>query len=542
VLHQNGEEVDAVTTPFGIRSIAFDADKGFLLNGDRVKLNGVCLHDDGGSVGVAVPKRIWERRFALLKEMGCNAIRASHNPHAPEFLDLCDSMGFLVMAEAFDEWRERKAPEYGYHLYFDEWSARDLKDMIARDRNHPSIVIWSAGNEVPDQDVPRGIETLRGLMGILHSEDPTRLVTVACDQIAAEPHSALPQFLAELDVVGYNYVGRWRDRREKYYSTDRHNFQKRRFIGTENGAMPSFYPGPGSSMYRGMPASNEQIAVEQLQRFTQVYDYVSGDFMWTGVDYIGEAKWPSKSSRSGVIDTCGFPKDGYYFYQSVWTKAPVLHLSPHWNWAGSEGQIISVICFTNCDTVELFLNGTSLGEQGYMFPEAGMEQQWPHFPARARVLQTTGDLHLAWYVPYQPGTLKAVGTRDGQVVLTVEQVTTGNPAAVRLTADRARINTSWDDLCHVTVEIVDQQGRVVPTADDEVVFEISGAGRILGLDNGQAESHESYQGNRRRAFAGRALALVQSTGRAGEMQLTATAPSLKGASMTVSARTLKARY
>jgi beta-galactosidase len=291
-----------------------------------------------------------------------------------------------------------------------------------------------------------------------------------------------------------------------------------------------------------MPASNEQIAVEQLQRFTQVYDYVSGDFMWTGVDYIGEAKWPSKSSRSGVIDTCGFPKDGYYFYQSVWTKAPVLHLSPHWNWAGSEGQIISVICFTNCDTVELFLNGTSLGEQGYMFPEAGMEQQWPHFPARARVLQTTGDLHLAWYVPYQPGTLKAVGTRDGQVVLTVEQVTTGNPAAVRLTADRARINTSWDDLCHVTVEIVDQQGRVVPTAADEVVFEISGAGRILGLDNGQAESHESYQGNRRRAFAGRALALVQSTGRAGEMKLTATAPSLKGASMTVSARTLKARY
>jgi beta-galactosidase len=451
-------------------------------------------------------------------------------------------MGFLVMAEAFDEWRERKAPEYGYHLYFDEWSAHDLNDMIARDRNHPSIVIWSAGNEVPDQDVPRGIETLRGLMGILHSEDPTRLVTVACDQIAAEPHSALPQFLAELDVVGYNYVGRWRDRREKYYSTDRHNFQKRRFIGTENGAMPSFYTGPGSSMYRGMPASNEQIAVEQLQRFTQVYDYVSGDFMWTGVDYIGEAKWPSKSSRSGVIDTCGFPKDGYYFYQSVWTKAPVLHLSPHWNWAGSEGQIISVICFTNCDTVELFLNGTSLGEQGYMFPEAGMEQQWPHFPARARVLQTTGDLHLAWYVPYQPGTLKAVGTRDGQVVLTVEQVTTGNPAAVRLTADRARINTSWDDLCHVTVEIVDQQGRVVPTAADEVVFEISGAGRILGLDNGQAESHESYQGNRRRAFAGRALALVQSTGRAGEMQLTATAPSLKGASMTVSARTLKARY
>ncbi len=537
VLQQEGKEADATMTHFGIRSIEFDADKGFLLNGARVKLNGVCLHDDGGSVGVAVPKRIWERRFTLLKEMGCNAIRASHNPHAPEFLDLCDTMGFLVMAEAFDEWREPKGqrPSYGYHRYFDEWSARDLTDMIARDRNHPSIVIWSAGNEVPDQDVPRGVETLGGLMGILHTQDPTRLVTVACDQIVAEPRGALPQFLAELDVVGYNYVGRWRDRREKFYSVDRHAFPKRRFIGTENGAMPSFYPDESTSPHNGMPASNERIEVEQLQRFTQVYDYVSGDFMWTGVDYLGEARWPFKSSRSGVIDTCGFPKDGYYFYQSIWTKTPILHLSPHWNWAGKEGEIIPVICFTNCDTVELFLNGKSLGVQGYMFPEMGMEERWAHFPARDHVLQTTGDLHLAWYVPYQPGTLRAVGTKDGKVVLTVDQVTTGSPTAVRLSADRTRIDTIWDDLCHVTVEIIDQQGRVVPTADNEVVFELSGPGRILGLDNGQAESHESYQGNRRRAFAGRALALVQSTGREGEIQLSASASSLKGASVTITA-------
>ena len=539
-LRHGNQDVDAVTTSFGIRSIEFDADKGFLLNGERVKLNGVCLHDDGGAVGTAVPQRIWERRFALLKEMGCNAIRASHNPHTPEFFDLCDRMGFLVMAEAFDEWREPKSqtPEFGYHRYFDEWAARDLADMIARDRNHPSIVIWSAGNEVPDQDVPRGVETLRGLMKILHDDDPTRLVTVACDQIVAEPHGALPQFLAALDVVGYNYVGRWRDRREKYYSIDRHDFPQRRFIGTENGAMPSFIQGRSDSPSEFRSPSNQRIEVEQLQRFTQVYDYVCGDFMWTGVDYLGEARWPAKASRSGVIDTCGFAKDGFYFYQSLWTKTPVLHLSPHWNWAGSEGQIVPVLCFTNCDTVELFLNGKSLGVQGYMFPEMGMEGRYSNFPARTRVTQTTGDLHLAWFVPYQPGTLKAVGTKDGQVVLTVEQSTTGAPAAIRLSADRAQINTQWDDLSHVAVEIVDSQGRVVPTADNEVVFALSGPGRILGLDNGQADSHESYQSGRRKAFAGRALALVQSSGRPGEMRLTASSPSLASTSVTITATLL----
>ncbi len=236
-----------------------------------------------------------------------------------------------------------------------------------------------------------------------------------------------------------------------------------------------------------------------------------------------------------MIDTCGFQKDGYYFYKSLWTKAPVLHLSPHWNWAGKEGEIIPVICFTNCDTVELFLNGKSLGAQGFMFPETGMENKYANFPARDRVPQTTGDLHLAWNVPYQPGTLRAVGTKDGQVVLTVDRVTTGSPAAVRLSADRTRIGTEWDDLCHVAVEIVDQEGRVVPEADNELEFELSGPGRILGLDNGRADSHESYQGNRRKAFGGRALALVQSNGRPGEMRLTASALSLAGASVTITA-------
>jgi beta-galactosidase len=257
--------------------------------------------------------------------------------------------------------------------------------------------------------------------------------------------------------------------------------------------------------------------------------------MWTGISYLGEARWPAKGSRSGVLDTCGFIHDGYYFYKSLWTKDPVLHLSAHWNLAGQEGEIITVTCFTNCDTVELFLNGKSLGVQGYMFPETGMSGEYSNFPDRLRVLQTTGDLHLSWYVPYQPGTLKAVGTKDGKVVMNVEQTTTGSPAAIRLTTDRAAINTNWDDLSHVTVEIVDAQGRVVPTADNEVVFALSGPGRILGLDNGDNLSHESYQGDRRKAFFGHALALVQSNGQPGEIQLTASSPSLTGASVTITA-------
>ena len=237
-LQSGGEQLDQETTTFGIREVKFDVDRGFLLNGEHVKMNGVCIHGDCGSVGTAVPERMWERRLGLLRKMGCNAIRLSHNPPAPELLDLLDKMGFLVMDEAFDEWKQPKlqTPLYGYHKYFDEWSARDISAMVERDRNHPSIVIWSAGNEVPDQTDPQGPETLQGLLDVIRSKDPTRLVTVACDNIAAEPKAALPEFLEKLDVVGYNYVDRWRDRREKFYSIDRHAYPNRRFIGTETSA------------------------------------------------------------------------------------------------------------------------------------------------------------------------------------------------------------------------------------------------------------------------------------------------------------------
>jgi beta-galactosidase len=533
--------VDQETIAFGIRDARFDADQGFLLNGERIKLNGVCLHNDCGAVGAAVPERMWQRRLEILKQMGCNAIRTSHNPPTPELLSLCDAMGLLVMDEAFDEWRQPKlqTPRFGYHKYFEQWSARDLHDMIERDRNHPSIVIWSAGNEVPDQTDPQGPQTLQGLLDIFHAQDPTRPVTVACDDIAAEPKAALPEFLAKLDVVGYNYVDRWRERREQFYAVDRQQFPQRRVIGTESEAM-----GGVRGSYRladeppafGGRLSNRRIAVEQLQKFVQTYDYVSGDFMWTGIDYLGEAFWPNKLAASGVLDTCGFPKDGYYFYQSLWTRQPVLHLFPHWNWAGQEGQVITVMCYTNCDTVELFLDGRSFGVKGYAFPRPGMVSKYGTYPPRAKALQTTADLHLAWDVPYAPGLLKAVGTRDGAIAVSCQVRTSGPAAGIRLTADRNDIASHRGDVAHVKVEIIDASGLLVPAANDTVSFELTGAGRIIGVDNGQPDSHEPYLASQRRAFNGLALVLVQSSGQPGNMTLSATAPGLAGSRIEIVAR------
>ena len=544
VLERDGQTADTTTTPFGVRSICFDVDKGFLLNNEHVKLNGVCLHSDGGAVGAAVPEAIWQRRLALLKEMGCNAIRCSHNPPAPEFLDLCDIMGLMVMFDAFDEWRGAKAqtPQYGYHIYFDECAHRDLKDMIVRDRNHPSIVIWNSGNEVPDQGSLRGVDTLRALKSILHTEDPTRPVTVACDGIAADPGGTLPEFLAEQDVVGYNYVDRWRDRREKFYSIDRHQFPNRRFIGTESvalrGARGDYKIGAETAVYVDK-RTNALVEVEQLQKFIQTYDYVSGDFMWTGIDYLGEAAWPAKGSSCGVLDTCGFAKDSYYFYQSLWAKTPVLHLSPHWNWKGREGTVISVICYTNCDTVELFVNGKSWGTKGYAFPRPGMEKRYGNYPARAKVLQSTGDLHLSWDVLYEVGTLNAVGVKDGKVVSVAEVSTTGEPARLFLSEDRMTLNAERRDVAHVTVEVQDSDGRRVPTSNNAVTLQVHGEGRLLGMDNGDPESHEDYKSPQHSAFNGLGRALIGTTERAGDIEIMASSPGLAQATLRLTTQRSK---
>ena len=546
---------DEYETPFGIREAVFDADRGFLLNGEHVKLNGVCVHHDGGSVGAAVPERVWERRFEILREMGCNAIRTSHNPPAPEFLDLCDRMGFLVMDEAFDEWKTGKGQVHGngYSRIFDEWHERDVIDFVRRDRNHPSVIVWSCGNEIPDQLSSNGAEILRDLLAIFHREDPTRPVTAACDQIAAEPKAAPVGFLNLLDIVGYNYADRWRERRELYYSVDKMAHPNWRMIGTEStgmGGVRGDYHGmlpplksasaaaaPGREMFwMGGPASpTHGLDSEQLWRFVRTHDYVAGDFMWTGIDYLGEAFGPSRGASSGVIDSCGFPKDGYYFYQSQWTEKPMVYLFPHWNWKGREGRFIPVWCYTNCDSVELFLNDRSIGVKAYDFPRYGMVDHWPKMgPQPMNGIPTTNDLHLAWDVPYEPGTLRAVGMKNGKVAVELEISTTGDPAAIALSVDRRAIRAGRRDVVHVAAKVVDGQGRVHPDADNEVTFEIQGSGRLIGVDNGNmADMTASFQGRAVKAFHGMCLAIVQSTAKAGEIQVTATSPGLKPASTSV---------
>ena len=523
--------VDEVDNVLGIRTIEYPLDKGFLLNGQQVKMMGVNLHHDGGAVGAAVPERVWERRLEILKSGGCNAIRTAHNPPAPEFLDLCDRMGFLVMDEVFDQWINAKNKE-DYHLYFREWHERDLTAMVARDRNHPSVVMWSIGNEIRDQRSAEGPGAAAEMIAICHRLDDTRLVTSGNDEIASNSPTS-PEFLAafENDIIGYNYPDRWRTRREVVYAIDKAAYPNRRVVATEStglggprrqyqwpGTTPPPQLGAGADGFspqqqqqphfrrrnRGL-ISSEMIDVEQRWRFTTAYDYVIGDFMWTGIDYYGESGWPSRGSQSGYLDNCGFPKDGYWFFKSIWSQEPVLHLLPHWNWEGHEGQIMQVACFTNCEEVELFVNGKSYGKKATEFPRRGVNPSWASYDP-GKHFATTADLHLTWDVEYQPGEIKVVGKRDGQ---TYEDVirTASAPARLRATVDRPSLRAIPSDVAHVTIEVLDKDGNLCPLADNQVRFSVKG-GRLIGVESGNMTDLSSVLASERKAWSGKCLAIV----------------------------------
>ena len=541
-----GQIVDEYVTPIGVREIAYDVEKGFLLNGRPVKMQGMCLHHDAGNLGAAVPEGVWRRRLEILKQMGTNALRTSHNPPDPVLLDLCDRMGLLVMDEAFDEWTIRKPQiSFGYSDFFSDWYEKDLVNMIRRDRNHPSVVMWSAGNEVGEQTAPDGHLVLGKLVDVFHREDPTRPVTVGMDDVFSEQGPAPTAFTDLLDVVGYNYVDRWGTRRETYYADDRHRFPTRRFVGTESstiGGIRGDYslPPAGASqtdgsgrVRRGYTAN--MIQAEALWKFVKVHDYVIGDFGWTGIDYLGETRWPRRGAASGQLDTCAFPKDSYYLYQSQWTDKPMIHLLPHWTWPGREGEIVPVVVYTNADTVELFLNGTSLGARSLEFPRQGNSGGWLSY-ARPVVPATTGDLHLSWDVPYAPGTLRAVGRRDGEVVAEAEVRTTGAPAAIALSADRQSIRADGRDVVHVTVQVVDREGLTVPLAASLVRFDLQGPGTILALDNGDLADLTSPRATQYKVFGGMALAIVQSRPQTGRIRLTARSEGLKEAAIEIDSR------
>jgi beta-galactosidase len=351
-----------------------------------------------------------------------------------------------------------------------------VTDFVRRDRNHPSVILWSTGNEIDDQLVPAGVETLRRLVGIFHCEDPTRQVTVCCNFIGKKPVGASPEFLAQADVVGYNYANGKPGRAEKYYNFDRQAYPQRRVVGSEDGSLG----GPRGEYAWLFPSSNVVVPeneftplaksirmghdlwheFEQMWKFIRIYDYVAGNYMWTGIDYLGECAWPQKTNTAGVLDSCGFEKDTYYWCQSQWTDKPMAHILPHWNWKGKEGEYIPVLCYTNCDCVELFLNGKSIGTQGYWFPRDARRDN----PTRFSAPCTTSDLHLKWTVAYQPGTLKVVGIKAGKVVVTEEVTTTGEPAAIRLEVDKKSFAADSRDIAHITASVLDENGRVVPVA------------------------------------------------------------------------------
>ena len=532
--------VDQVETRFGIRDIAFDADNGFRINGRRVQFKGVCLHHDLGSLGAAVNVRATERRLELLKEMGCNAIRTSHNPPDPGLLDLCDSMGFLVIDEAFDEWRDGKVPN-GYSTIFDEWAETDLRDMIRRDRNHPSVVMWSIGNEVREQRRENGKEVAQFLTSICHDEDPTRPVTAGFN--AAE--AAIANGLADVvDIVGWNYE---HDR----YHQHRSNHPNWVVYGSETESCVSsrgeyYLPVRHSQSVRrpslhcnaydteatrwGCPAEVELAAQE-------ANPYLLGQFTWTGFDYLGEptpyyVEWPSRSSYFGILDLCGFPKDRYFLYRSVWSDEPTLHLFPHWNWEGHEGRVIPVHCFTSFDAAELFLNGRSLGVRRKA--RTRLESQDPAGDGEHLGWPFT-RFRLMWDVPYEPGMLTVVAHDDkGRPVMEKSVITAGQPAKIELVPDRSSIKADGEDLSFVTVKITDKAGNVCPRAENRVAFQIEGPGTLAAIDNGDPTSLEPFVGTNRRAFHGLCLATVRSRrDEVGRIRLSAAAEGLEGATVEI---------
>ena len=515
-----GHVVDGTVTSFGIRTFEFTVDKGFFLNGKHVNIRGVCDHHDMGSLGSAVHMRAIERQLEVLKSMGCNAIRTSHNPPDPELLDLCDRMGFLVMDEAFDEWKQSKTL-HGYGRFFDEWSERDLTDMIHRDRNHPSIILWSIGNEIPEQESADGYQMAKRLADICHNEDPTRPVTSACNTLDAAVTNG---FAKPLDVVGINY-------QLPAYQKQR---GKAKLIASETASAVST-----RGEYNLVRDGDSLKIVKELNSQCTSYDiiapdwgntaestlkavknapWVAGEFVWTGFDYIGEPTpfpWPSASSYFGIVDLCGFPKDRYYLYQSQWTDKPMVHIFPHWNWQGFEGQEIPVWCYSNCESVELMLNGKSLGEKKF---------------------SDTKDLHLVWKVPYAAGTLKAIARSSGKTVCTDEVQTVGAPAKIVLTPDRTTINADGDDLSFVTVKVVDNKERVCPNANNLVKFRIEGEGSVAGVGNGNAVSHESFKAHNRKAFHGLCQAIVQSKRERGTIRLSAESEGLQRDEVVIQAK------
>jgi beta-galactosidase len=541
---EGGTVVDRYETPFGIRATEFSATKGFLLNGRTLKMKGVCMHHDLGALGTAVNRRATERQLQILKSMGVNAIRTSHNPPSPELLELCDRLGLLVMDEAYDMWKTPKVRN-GSSKFWDQWGEIDLRDMVRRDRNHPSVIMWSIGNEIPEQGRPDGAAISKRLADICHQEDPTRPVTAGLNN----PDQAMRNGLANtLDLQGYNY-------KPHLYEQTMKEHPDWVFFGSETASTVSsrgVYHLPLERYQRKDDlqvtsydiiapswATQPDVEFEAQDKLPNVM----GEFVWTGFDYLGEptpygpsgrggvnTNWPSRSSYFGIVDLAGFPKDRYYLYQSVWTSTPMVHALPHWNWTGMEGKPIPVMVYTNCDEVELFVNGNSLGRK----KRFGDPVTFPVGQNVSRDGKFTSKYRLMWEVPYAPGSLRVVGYKDGKQASVHEIKTAGAPARVSLQADRSRIRADGDDLSFITVRVEDKDGNICPLADNLVKFALAGPGEIAAVDNGNAATTEPFQADFRKAFNGLALLVVRSkVGQAGSVRITASSDGLASGQTSV---------
>lgn len=546
----DGEVVDAVTTRTGFREFRFDAATGFWLNGRNLKINGVCLHHDLGCLGAAVNEDAMRRQLVKLKAMGCNAIRCSHNPPAPELLDLCDEMGFIVMDESFDMWRRRKTRN-DYARFFDECHERDLSDLLLRDRNHPSVLMWSIGNEVLEQWsgvgadeltleqanlllnaghddstlahgeelTPNSLLTLH-LAGIVRKYDRTRPVTAGCNEPSPDNHLFKS---GALDLIGFNYHREW-------IKDVPRNFPGKPFLLTESvSALQTrgYYRMPSDSLFIAperwdkpytdpsmMCSSYDNQHVPWGSTHEETWDivkhtpYCAGQFIWTGFDYLGEPTpygFPARSSYFGIIDLAGFPKDIYYMYQSEWTDRPVLHLFPHWNW--TEGQTVDLWCYYNdADEVELFVNGKSRG---------------------VRSKKDSHQYHVAWRVAYEPGEVKVVARKGGQEVRSSSIRTAGAPARIRLEVDYEGETTAF-----VNAYVTDEAGNLCPWAEDDLRFSVSG-GTVIGVDNGSPTSMERFKADHRKAFFGKALVVIRKDKDAGPIRLEAVSPMLAAGQLVI---------
>ena len=533
---------DEYTTRFGIRTIEIKPDEGMFLNGVMTKFKGVCNHHDLGPLGAAVNDAAIRRQIRILKDMGCNAIRTSHNMPAPELVEACDEMGMLLMLETFDEWQTAKVKN-GYHKYFNDWAERDLVNLVHHFRNNPSVVMWCIGNEVPDQgDKLYGPKLSRWLQDICHREDPTRPVTQGMDQ----PHNVVYNNMAAvMDVAGFNY-------RPHLYGNNYYSLPQQIILGSETASTVSSrgvykFPVERRSMakYDDHQASSYDVEhcgwsnlPEDDWMWHEDYDCCIGEFVWTGFDYLGEptpyySDWPSHSSLFGIVDLAGLPKDRYYLYRSHWNKeAETLHILPHWTWPGREGEVTPVFVYTNYPSAELFINGVS---QGVRTKDTTINLENTNSAEAEKALKRQKRYRLMWMdVKYEPGTIKVVAYNEaGEAVAEEEVRTAGAPHHIELSVDRATIKADGRDLAFVTVSVVDKDGNLCPMADNKISYSVKGAGKYRAGANGDPTSLELFHEPRMRVFSGMMTAIVESTEKAGTITLTATAKGLKSASITI---------